>query len=164
MSKLKNLEDFLIDELKDLYSAENQLTKAIPKMIKATTSPELKKAFEDHLKETNEHVSRLEKISEMIGRGLGGKKCSAMEGLIEEGEDAIKEEMTDEVRDVALIAAAQRVEHYEIAAYGCARTYARLCGYEDIMEYLQETLDEEGNANEKLNEIAEELNPVALTE
>lgn len=164
MSKLKNLEDFLIDELKDLYSAEKQLTKAIPKMIKATTSPELKKAFEDHLKETNEHVSRLEKISEMIGRGLGGKKCSAMEGLIEEGEDAIKEEMTDEVRDVALIAAAQRVEHYEIAAYGCARTYARLCGYEDIMEYLQETLDEEGNANEKLNEIAEELNPVALTE
>ncbi|HCA43632.1 MAG TPA: ferritin-like domain-containing protein [Bacteroidetes bacterium] len=164
MSKLKNLEDFLIDELKDLYSAEKQLTKAIPKMIKATTSPELKKAFEDHLKETNEHVSRLEKISEMIGRGLGGKKCSAMEGLIEEGEDVIKEEMTDEVRDVALIAAAQRVEHYEIAAYGCARTYARLCGYEDIMEYLQETLDEEGNANEKLNEIAEELNPVALTE
>lgn len=164
MSKLKNLEDFLIDELKDLYSAEKQLTKAIPKMIKATTSPELKKAFEDHLKETNEHVSRLEKISEMIGRGLGGKKCSAMEGLIEEGEDAIKEEMTDEVRDVALIAAAQRVEHYEIAAYGCARTYARLCGYEDIMEYLQETLDEEGNANEKLNEIAEDLNPVALTE
>lgn len=164
MSKLKNLEDFLIDELKDLYSAEKQLTKAIPKMIKAATSPDLKKAFEDHLKETNEHVSRLEKISEMIGRGLGGKKCSAMEGLIEEGEDIIKEEMTDEVRDVALIAAAQRVEHYEIAAYGCARTYARLCGYEDIMEYLQETLDEEGNANEKLNEIAEELNPIALTE
>ncbi|HRE40781.1 MAG TPA: ferritin-like domain-containing protein [Ignavibacteria bacterium] len=162
MGKLKNLEDFLIDELKDLYSAEKQLTKAIPKMVKAASSPELKRAFEDHLKETNEQVSRLEKISEIIGRGLGGKKCSAMEGLIEEGEDAIKEEMTDEVRDVALIASAQRVEHYEIAAYGCAKTYARLCGMNDIIEYLEESSEEEGNANHILNEIAEELNPEAL--
>jgi len=162
MAKLKTLEDFLIDELKDLYSAEKQLLKALPKMAKAATSEELKQAFTDHLEETENHVTRLEEISNIVGKGLTGKKCKAMEGLVEEGKELMEEDATPEVMDVALICAAQKVEHYEIASYGCASTYARLLGMEDVEELLNATLDEEKGADEKLTGIAEELNPEAM--
>ncbi len=164
MAKVKNLEDFLIDELKDLYSAEKQLTKALPKMVKAASSDELKEAFQNHLNETTEQLNRLEKISEILGKNLSGKKCKAMDGLVNEGKELIEEEMEEKVKDVALIAAGQKVEHYEIASYGCARTYARLLGHSEVEDLLQETLDEEGNANELLTEISESLNAEALAE
>ena len=162
MAKLKNLEDFLIDELKDLYSAEKQLLKALPKMAKAATSEELKQAFTDHLEETEKHVTRLEEISNIIGKGLTGKKCKAMEGLVEEGKELMEEDATPEVMDVALICAAQKVEHYEIASYGCAVTYARLLEMSDVEQLLNATLDEEKNADEKLSDIADELNAEAM--
>lgn len=163
MAKMKNLEDFLMDELKDLYSAEKQLTKALPKMAKAATSPELQQAFTDHLAETEGQIERLDKISKLAGgRSLSGKKCKAMEGLIEEGKELMEEDATPEVMDVALICAAQKVEHYEIASYGCAATYARLLGYTEVEELLNETLEEEKGADEKLTSIAEELNPEAM--
>ncbi|HMQ79512.1 MAG TPA: ferritin-like domain-containing protein [Ignavibacteria bacterium] len=162
MAKLKTLEDFLMEELKDLYSAEKQLTKALPKMAKAAASDELRQAFEDHLSETESQVVRLEKISKLAGKSLAGKKCRAMEGLIEEGKEILEEDCTPEVRDVALIAAAQKVEHYEIASYGCAKTYARLLGYNDIEELLENTEMEESAADEKLTAISEELNAEAL--
>jgi ferritin-like metal-binding protein YciE len=163
MAKMKSLEDFLIEELKDLYSAEKQLTKALPKMAKAASSDELRQAFEDHLAETEGQIERLEKISKLAGgRALTGKKCKAMEGLIEEGKEIIEEDCPPEVKDVALIAAAQKVEHYEIASYGCAKTYARLLGYDEVMQLLEETEEEESAADEKLTAIAEELNPEAM--
>ncbi len=163
MPKMKNLEDFLMDELKDLYSAENQLTKALPKMAKAATSIKLKTAFENHLKETEGHVKRLEKISKLAGgRTLKGKKCKAMEGLIKEGKEILEEDMTPEVLDVALICAAQKVEHYEIGSYGCAATYSRLLGYKEVAELLRETLEEEKNADIKLSTISDSLNPEAM--
>ncbi len=163
MSKMKTLEDFLMDELKDLYSAEKQLTKALPKMAKAATSEDLKKAFEDHLKETEGQITRLEKISKLAGDApLNGKKCAAMEGLIEEGKEVIEEDCTPEVRDVALIAAAQRVEHYEIAAYGCAKTYARLLGYTKVAELLEASEVEESSADKKLTKLAEAINAEAM--
>ncbi|HQY22055.1 MAG TPA: ferritin-like domain-containing protein [Ignavibacteria bacterium] len=164
MAKQKTLKDFLIEELKDLYSAEKQITKVLPKMAKAATSDELKKAFEDHLKETENQIERLDKISKLIGKSLTGKKCKAMEGLANEGKEIIEEDMEDEVRDVALICGAQKVEHYEMASYGCARTYAGLLGMDDIKDLLQETLDEEGAADKKLTEIAETLNVEAMSE
>ncbi len=163
MAKMKNLEDFLMDELKDLYSAEKQLTKALPKMAKAATSPELQQAFTDHLEETEGHIERLDKIAKLAGgKSLGGKKCKAMEGLVEEGKELMEEDATPEVMDVALICAAQKVEHYEIASYGCAATYARLLGYDEVAELLNETLEEEKAADEKLTGIADELNPEAM--
>ncbi len=163
MAKMKSLEDFLMEELKDLYSAEKQLTKALPKMAKAANSDELRQAFEDHLKETEGQVARLDKISKLAGgRSLAGKKCKAMEGLIEEGKEIMEEDCTPEVRDVALIAAAQKVEHYEIASYGCAKTYARLLGYSEVEELLEETQQEESAADEKLTALSEELNAEAL--
>jgi len=164
MAKIKSLEDFLIEELKDLYSAEKQLTKALPKMAKAAFAEELKEAFQNHLQQTEEQVSRLEEISKIIGKNLSGKKCKAMAGLMEEGKEILEEDMDTNVRDVALIAAGQKVEHYEIASYGCARTYARLLGLSEIEELLQETLDEEGNANKLLTEISESLNMEAMQE
>lgn len=163
MAKMKNLEDFLMDELKDLYSAEKQLTKALPKMAKAATSPELKQAFTDHLAETEGQIERLDKIAKLAGgKSLSGKKCKAMEGLVEEGKELMEEDATPEVMDVALICAAQKVEHYEIASYGCAATYARLLGYAEVEELLNETLEEEKGADEKLTSISEELNPEAM--
>ncbi len=162
MAKMKSLEDFLMEELKDLYSAEKQLTKALPKMAKAANSDELRQAFEDHLKETEGQVARLEKISKIAGKSLAGKKCKAMEGLVEEGKEIMEEDCTPEVRDVALIAAAQKVEHYEIASYGCAKTYARLLGYTEVEELLEETQQEESAADEKLTALSEELNAEAL--
>ena len=162
MAKMKSLEAFLLEELKDLYSAEKQLTKALPKMAKAANSDELKKAFEDHLKETEGQIARLDKISKLTGKPLGGKKCKAMEGLIEEGKEIMEEDCSPEVLDVALIAAAQKVEHYEIASYGCAKTYARLLGLTDVEELLEETQQEESSADEKLTALSEELNVEAM--
>jgi ferritin-like metal-binding protein YciE len=147
-----------IDELKDLYSAENQLVKALPKMAKAADSEDLKAGFEEHLEQTRGHVSRLEEIFKALGESPKGKKCKGMEGLIEEGSEMIKEDPEAEELDAGLIAAAQRVEHYEIAGYGCVRTYAELLGEEDAVELLEETLKEEKETDQKLTELAGKIN------
>lgn len=152
---LRTLHDLYVDELRDLYNAENQLLKALPKMAKAANSPELKSAFEEHLEVTKEQVSRLEQIFEKLELSPKGKKCKAMEGLLAEGKEVIEEEADPDVKDAALIASAQRVEHYEMAGYGCVRTYARQLGYSDAANLLQATLDEEGEADKALTELAE---------
>jgi ferritin-like metal-binding protein YciE len=153
--KLDSLKKLLVHELKDLYSAEKQLIKALPKMAKAATHDELRQAFEDHLEETEEHAERLEQVFEMLGASARTEKCKAMQGLIEEAQDLMKEDAEPDVMDAALIASAQRVEHYEIAGYGCARTYAELLGEDEAAALLQKTLDEEGATDHKLTEIAE---------
>ena len=153
--KMESLQELLSHELSDLLSAENQLVKALPKMAKAAASPELKAAFEEHLEETKGQVERLSSVFEKLGESPKRKKCKAMEGLIEEGSEVIELEGDDSVKDAALICAAQKVEHYEMAGYGCARTFASLLGLDEVAELLQETLDEEGNADKKLTEIAE---------
>ena len=153
--KMESLRELLSHELSDLYSAENQLLKALPKMAKAASSPELKAAFEEHLEETKGQVERLNTVFEKLGESPKRKKCKAMEGLIEEGSEMIDLEGDDAVKDAALIAAAQRVEHYEMAGYGCSRTFATILGLNEVADLLQETLDEEGNADKKLTEIAE---------
>jgi ferritin-like metal-binding protein YciE len=158
MSKLDSPRDLLVHELKDLYNAEVQLTKALPKMAKAATAPELKKAFETHLRETENQVARLDKIAGILGQPLKGKKCKAMEGLVEEGKEVLEEDGEPTMIDLALIGSAQKVEHYEIAGYGTARTIAELLGEDKIATILQETLDEEGNTDKLLTEIAMELN------
>ncbi len=152
--KLTTLQDLLIDQLKDIYSAENQLVKALPNMAKAAHNEELRTAIEEHLDETEKQVERLESIFERLEVKIGRKKCKAMEGLIEEGKETISEDAEPMVHDAALIAAAQRVEHYEIAAYGCARTFAQLLHDDETAELLQESLDEEVNADAKLTEVA----------
>jgi ferritin-like metal-binding protein YciE len=161
MSKLNSLQDLLIHELKDLYSAETQLVKALPKMAKAATSSDLKAGFEKHLEETKVHAERLEEIMDQFDESPKGKTCKAMKGLIAEGEETIGEDAEDSVKDAALIAAAQRVEHYEIAGYGTARTFAQLLGHKDAAELLQATLDEEAATNEALTALAEEINVTA---
>jgi len=150
----QELRELYIDELKDLYNAENQLVKALPKMAKAANSDELRNGFEEHLEQTKGHVQRLEQIFEMLGESPKGKKCKGMEGLIEEGSEMIEEDFEGSVRDAGLIGAAQRVEHYEIAGYGCARTFAEQLGFDDAMQILQLSLDEEKAADEKLTQIA----------
>lgn len=157
MAKITTPRDLLIEELKDLYSAENQLVKALPKMAKAAASEELKEAFTTHLRETEKHVQRLEEVMKRLDESPRGKKCMAMEGLIEEGKETIDEDASDGMKDLALITAAQKVEHYEIAGYGCARTLAELAGEERIAKTLQQTLDEEGKTDKLLTEIAMEL-------
>ena len=162
--KMKTLHDLYIHELKDLYSAEKQLLKALPKMAKAATNDQLREALESHLEETETQAERLEKLLKELDTTTRGPKCAAMEGLVEEGKHALEEEMTDDVRDVAIICACQRVEHYEIAGYGCARTFARMLGFDDAADLLQQTLDEEKAADEKLTEIAmETVNAEAVT-
>jgi ferritin-like metal-binding protein YciE len=151
-----------VEELKDLYSAETQLLKALPKMAKAASSPELRTAFEDHLDETRDQVERLETIFKKLGISPKGKKCKAMEGLIEEGSELMAEQAAPAVMDAALIAAAQRVEHYEMAGYGCVRTWCLVLGHSDAAKLLQETLAEERDADKKLTEIAESLNLEAV--
>jgi ferritin-like metal-binding protein YciE len=153
------LKELYIDELRDIYSAENQLVKALPKMAKAATSDELRSGFEEHLEQTKGHVQRLEKIFSELSEKPSGKKCKGMEGLIEEGKEMIEEdELEDEARDAGLISAAQRVEHYEIAAYGCVRTYATILGEENAASLLEQTLTEEKETDEKLTELAENIN------
>jgi ferritin-like metal-binding protein YciE len=153
--KLKSLEDLLHHELKDLYSAETQLLKALPKMAKASEHLELRKAFEEHFEQTELHVKRLEEAGEILGKRLTGHTCRAMKGLIEEGSELISEDADPNVRDAGLIGAAQRVEHYEIAGYGTARTLAEQLGQDDVAELLEETLSEEKEADSKLTELAE---------
>ena len=152
---LNSLHDLYVEELKDLYNAENQLLKALPRMAKAASSQELKAAFSEHLTVTQRQVERLDQIFQELGVSPKGKKCKAMEGLIEEGKEVMQEDGDPSVIDAALIAAAQRVEHYEMAGYGCARTFANLLGYEEAEALLQETLNEEGEADKKLTELAE---------
>jgi ferritin-like metal-binding protein YciE len=152
--KMKTLNDLFIHEIKDLYSAEKQLAKALPKMAKAATNEDLQQAFESHLQETEEQIARLEQIMGQFDIPTRVPKCKAMEGLIEEGKEVLEEDMEDDVRDAALICAAQRVEHYEIAGYGCARTFAELLGHNEAQEILQQTLDEEKATDEKLTQIA----------
>ncbi len=153
--ELDTLKDLYIEELKDLYSAEKMLTKALPKMAKAAKHKELQAAFRNHLKETEQHVARIERICKEHGVSPRGKKCVGMEGLIEEGNELIQEKPDEDVLDAGLISKAQHVEHYEIAGYGTVRTYARQLGYDDQAELLQRTLDEEGNADHLLTALAE---------
>jgi ferritin-like metal-binding protein YciE len=155
--KLDSLRTLWIEEMRDLYNAENQLLKALPKMAKKASTRELKEAFESHLDETQTHVERLDEIFDRLGKKPTGKTCKAMKGLIEEGSEMMMEDGLDSVIDAGIIAAAQRVEHYEIAGYGVVRTFASLLGEDEAEELLQETLDEEGAADEKLTEIAESI-------
>lgn len=155
--KLNTLDDLLLHELKDLYSAETQLIKALPKMAKAASHPDLQAGFEQHLEETQGQVERLEQIGEMLEAKLTGHKCKAMEGLIVEGSELISEDADDHVRDAGLIGAAQRVEHYEIAGYGTAIALAKQLGRDEIAEILAETLQEEKDTDAKLTELAESV-------
>lgn len=152
---MDSLHDLYIDELKDLYSAEKQILKALPKMAKKASHDGLKTAFQDHLTATEEHVRRLESIFDELERSPRGKKCKGMEGLLAEGDEILGEDADPDVMDAALIGAAQRVEHYEIAAYGTARTFAERLGFDDQSKLLQRTLDEEGETDEKLTKLAE---------
>jgi ferritin-like metal-binding protein YciE len=152
--EMTTLRDLLIEELKDLHSAESQLIKAMPKMAKAASEEALTEAFNNHLEETKAQLVRLDEVFEKLGEKPGRKVCKAMQGLIEEGRETIAEDAEPAVHDAALIAAAQRVEHYEIAGYGCARTFAQLIGEEEVAELLQQTLEEEAAADEKLTSIA----------
>ena len=157
MPKIRTFEDLFVEELKDLYNAEQQLTRALPKMAKAASTPELKKAFEQHLEETKNQVQRLEQVFELIGAPVKGKTCQAMKGLIEEGQELVKEGMESPVLDAGIIGAAQRVEHYEIAGYGTARTMAETLGHTKAVKLLEQTLKEEKAADEKLTRIAESV-------
>lgn len=162
MSELTSLKDLLIDELKDLYSAETQLIKALPKMAEAASNEELKTGFTEHLEQTREHVTRLEEALKLLGDTPKGKTCKAMEGLVKEGDEAIETEAPDAIRDANLIGAAQRVEHYEIAAYGTAHAFADKLGLEDVAELLRTTLDEESETNTKLTELSDTVNDEAI--
>ncbi|HZU38946.1 MAG TPA: ferritin-like domain-containing protein [Gemmataceae bacterium] len=155
--KLDSLYALFVEELKDLYSAEHQLIKALPKMAKAASSPALKAAFTKHLKVTREQADRLERVFKQVEASPRGKKCKAMEGLIQEGKEIMEQDGEPSVLDAALIGAAQRVEHYEMAGYGCVRTYARQLGFAQAANLLQKTLDEEADADEELTELAESV-------
>lgn len=160
--KESNLKKLYVAELKDLYSAENQLVKALPKMAAAATSDDLRAGFEAHLKQTKEHVNRLERICKEMEESPKGKKCKGMEGLIEEGKEMIEEGLEPGELDAGLISAAQRVEHYEIAGYGCVRTYAKLLGENSAVALLDKTLAEEKETDSKLTQLAEAINVEAL--
>lgn len=155
--KIDTLDNLLEAELKDIYDAEKRLVRAIPKMAKAASSEELRAAFEEHLEVTKGHVQRLEKVFELLGVAAKAKACAGMKGIIEEGEETIAEDATELLKDAALVGAAQRVEHYEMAAYGTARTFAERLGHQEAADLLQETLDEEKEADQKLTEISERL-------
>lgn len=161
--KLKNLEELFEHEIKDLYSAEKQLIEALPKMAKEATHSGLKQAFESHLSETENQKSRLEKVMKLVGIEADGTKCKAMEGLVEEGSKMIHEEAPPATKDAGLIATAQRVEHYEISGYGTARHYAKMLGHNEAAELLEQTLNEEKAADDKLNDLAiEQINQQAM--
>ena len=153
--KLDSLNKLYVDELKDIYSAETQITRALPRMVKTATSPQLKAAFEAHLQQTYGQIERLERIFQTLEKSPRGKKCVGMEGLLEEGKEVMGEDIDPEVLDAALIAAAQKVEHYEIASYGTARAYARLLSDNAAVELLTLTLEEEVESDEKLTHLAE---------
>lgn len=160
--KLNTLQDLYINELRDLYSAEAQILKALPKMVKAAQSEDLAGAFQQHLEQTRQHVARLEQIMEKMNLTPRRKKCEGMEGILDEGSEFLSSGIDEAVRDAALIGAAQKVEHYEIASYGCARTYARQLGDEEAANLLQQTLQEEEETDRKLTQLAEShINPEA---
>ncbi|HSG38554.1 MAG TPA: ferritin-like domain-containing protein [Thermoanaerobaculia bacterium] len=163
--EIDSLRKLYIEELKDLYSAEKQLIQAIPRMAKKTKNQKLRQGFEQHLETTRMQLERLDRIFEMIGKAPRGKKCKAMEGLIEEGKEMMQEDMEEDVMDAALISSAQKIEHYEIASYGTVRTYANLLGEKEHAKLLQQTLDEEGNMDKQLTQLAEsEINVEAMAE
>jgi ferritin-like metal-binding protein YciE len=155
------LKELYIDELRDIYNAETQLVKALPKMAKAATNEELRSGFEEHLEQTKGHVSRLEQIFEDLDEKPTGKKCAGMQGLVKEGGEMIDEDFEGPVKDAGLIGAAQRVEHYEIAAYGTVRAFAEILGEQTAVELLDQTLVEEKETDEKLTKLASEINPEA---
>jgi ferritin-like metal-binding protein YciE len=155
------MDELFVDELKDLYSAEKQITRALPKLVKAATSDDLRQAFQSHLQETNGHVTRLEKAFEILGKSPKGKTCVGMKGVLEEGAEVLEDTDKGEVRDAGLISAAQRVEHYEMAGYGSARDFAKLLGQTEIAELLEETLEEEKAADKKLTSISKQVNAEA---
>jgi ferritin-like metal-binding protein YciE len=157
MAKLDSMNTLLVEELRDLYDAEQQLTRALPKMARAATSPELRQAFEEHLQLTEQHISRLEESLQALESSARGKKCKGMQGLIEEGQEQIDADGDEGVIDAALIGAAQKVEHYEISAYGTAREHATCMGHMEIADLLQQTLDEEREADRTLSALAEDL-------
>src|SRR5258706_12887423 len=152
-----SLRELYIDELRDLYSAETQLVKTLPKMAKGAANDQLRSAFEEHLRQTSEHVSRLEQIFEQLGEKTSGKKCLGMEGLVKEGSETLKEEYGDDVKDAAIIGAAQRVEHYKMAGYGTVRAFSELLGANEHVSLLEQTLEEEKQADQKLTDLAEEI-------
>jgi ferritin-like metal-binding protein YciE len=152
------LKELYVEELKDLYSAENQLVKALPKMAKAATSQDLRAGFEEHLEQTKEHVARLERIFKALGESPKGKTCKGMQGLVAEGGEMIEEDPEPEMLDAGLISAAQRVEHYEMAGYGCVATYAELLGEKEAAQLLRTTLEEERETDKKLTELSKEIN------
>jgi ferritin-like metal-binding protein YciE len=153
--KLESLKDLYLEQLKDLYSAENQLVEALPKMAEAASASDLRKGFTDHLRQTQEHVKRLDRIFKSLGEDPSGTTCHGMKGLVKEGDEMIKMKGEPEAKDAGLIAAAQRVEHYEIAAYGTVRTYAELLGHDEHVTLLEKTLNEEEETDERLTELAE---------
>ena len=153
----ESLQKLYLEQLKDLYSAETQILEALPKMAKQTKHPELKRAFQEHYQQTEQHQQRLEQIGRDLGEDLSGHKCKGMEGLVKEGDEVMKEFSDSDVLDAALISAAQRVEHYEMAGYGCARTYAHMLGMTQHADLLQRTLDEEGDTDAKLTDLAESV-------
>jgi ferritin-like metal-binding protein YciE len=157
MMNVDSIEKLFVEELRDLYSAENQITKALPKLVKAASSKELRSAFEHHLKETEGHVQRLEQVFQILDTSPKGKTCDGMKGVLSEGAEALSETEEGDVRDVALISAAQRVEHYEMAGYGSVRSYAERLGQKRIAQLLQATLDEEKAADKKLTEIVHKV-------
>jgi ferritin-like metal-binding protein YciE len=153
--QMENLQDLMKSDLKDVLNAENQIIKALPKMIKKATNTDLQEAFEQHLEETREHSNRLEQVMEMLGMPVRAKTCKAMQGILEEGKEVMGEDADDDVMDAALIGAAQKVEHYEIATYGTLCTYAELLGLADAKRLLGQTLEEEKRTDQKLSELAE---------
>jgi ferritin-like metal-binding protein YciE len=157
MAKLKSLDDLLVHELQDIFDAEKQITKALPKMAKAATHPELRAGFEEHLEQTEGQIERLEQVFKLLGVPAKGKKCDGMAGLIEEGTKTMEQDAEPSVKDAALIAAAQKVEHYEIASYGCVCTYAEMLGYDQVHDLLGQNLDEEETTDEKLTVLAESV-------
>jgi ferritin-like metal-binding protein YciE len=165
MAKLSSLDDLLVHELQDIYHAEGQILKALPRLAKAATSRELKRAFEEHRLQTEGQVERLAQVFKLLGLPAKGKKCEGMAGLLEEGKKVMAQDAEPAVLDAALIAAAQKVEHYEIAAYGCVCTYAEMLGYDQVLELLGHTLDEEETTDQRLTTLAEGLiNPAAKKE
>jgi len=159
---LDNLQDLFLEQLKDVYDAEQRITKALPKMAREASSEELSSAFEEHLAQTQEHVTRLERVFRILGESPSKKTCKAMVGLLEEGEEIMKEDAPESVLDAGLIGAAQKVEHYEMATYGCLRDWAQLLGLSEAADVLQQTLDEEGETDKRLTEIAQSLNVEAI--
>lgn len=164
MAAMKSLEDLFVDKLKDIHDAEKRITRALPKMIKAANSPELSEAFEEHLQVTEQQIERLDQIFQSLGKTPGRKPCHGMMGILEEGTETMEKEGPESVMDAALIASAQEVEHYEIGAYGCLKTWADVLGHKEEAKLLQQSLEEEEETDEKLTQIASTINSQAMSE